>query len=321
MATLFKGMLGLAVLVMIAVGALCSWIFLYTRDLPDIEHLSDFAPDSGNQVTDTCLPGVAFAVPFDRIGKPFRDALASAEPASSLADQIARTLMCTKMERSARYQLDVFRLSWQIRRRFSQEELFTIYVNRAYFGPAATGIENASDHFFQKSAGTLSIEEAALLAASLRGPMYSPTATWDHFSARPDIFLAKGHVKPFLGFADDQMKRLLGQKGQKNVHRAELEDKHGYDTKYAMHAIRLYGEAKELMEHGRITLPRPNREELIEIRRGKYSFSEIRQLGEQLESEALASQATSPLPDKVDRDAISRLLADAHLRFWSESTN
>jgi len=55
-------------------------------------------------------------------------------------------------------------------------------------------------------------------------------------------------LKPFLGFADDQMKRLLGQKGQKNVHRAELENKHGYDTKYAMHVIRLYGEAKELME-------------------------------------------------------------------------
>src|SRR6267142_3971486 len=175
MATLFKGVLGLAVLVMIAVGALCSWIFLYTRDLPDIEHLSDFAPDSGNQVTDTCLPGVAFAVPFDRIGKPIRDALASAEPASSFADQIARTLMCTKMERSARYQLDVFRLTWHVQRRFSEEELFTIYVNRAYFGPAATGIENASDHFFQKSAGTLSIEEAALLAGLLRGPdVYSP---------------------------------------------------------------------------------------------------------------------------------------------------
>jgi hypothetical protein len=60
---------------------------------------------------------------------------------------------------------------------------------------------------------------------------------------------------------------------------------------------------------------------LVEIRKGKYSLSEIRQLGAQLESEALAAQATSPLPDKVDRDAISRLLADAHLRFWSESTN
>jgi len=84
-----------------------------------------------------------------------------------------------------------------------------------------------------------------------------------------------------------------------------------------MHVIRLYGEAKELMEHGRITLPRPNRDELIEIRRGKYSLTEIRELGAQLESEALAAQATSPLPDQVDRDAISRLLADAHLRFWS----
>jgi hypothetical protein len=126
-------------------------------------------------------------------------------------------------------------------------------------------------------------------------------------------------VKPFLGFADDQMKRLLGQKGQKNVHRAELEYKYGYDTKYAMHVIRLYGEAKELMEHGCITLPRPNRDELIDIRRGKYSLTEIRELGAQLESEALAALAISSLPDEVDRNAISRLLADTHLRFWGAS--
>ena len=106
----------------------------------------------------------------------------------------------------------------------------------------------------------------------LFAPLEFTTSTWGHFSARPELFLAKGQMKPFLGFADDQMKRLLGQKGQKNVHRAELEDKHGYDTKYAMHVIRLYGEAKELMESGRITLPRPNRDELIEIRRGKYSL-------------------------------------------------
>ncbi|MDP9339079.1 MAG: nucleotidyltransferase domain-containing protein [Acidobacteriota bacterium] len=143
------------------------------------------------------------------------------------------------------------------------------------------------------------------------------TNTWDYFSARPELFLARGHVEPFLGFANDQMKRLLGQKGQKNVHRAELEHKYGYDTKYAMHVVRLYGEAKELMESGRITLPRPNREELIEIRLGKYTLAEIRELSLQLESEARAAQATSPLPDAVDRDAINRLLADTHLRFWS----
>ena len=151
----------------------------------------------------------------------------------------------------------------------------------------------------------------------LFAPLEFTTDTWNHFAARPEMFLAKRHVKPFLGFADDQMKRLLGQKGQKNIHRAQLEQEHGYDTKYAMHVIRLYGEAKELMEDGRITLPRPNSDELVEIRRGKYSLAEIQELGVQLESEALAAQATSPLPDEVDRDAISRLLADAHLRFWS----
>lgn len=73
------------------------------------------------------------------------------------------------------------------------------------------------------------------------------------------------------------------------------------------------------MEHGRITLPRPNRDELIEIRKGKYSLAEIRDLGAQLESEALAAQATSPLPDSVDRTAISKLLADIHLQFWNAS--
>jgi len=150
----------------------------------------------------------------------------------------------------------------------------------------------------------------------LFAPLEFTTNTWERFSSRPELFLAKGHVKPFLGFADDQMKRLLGEKGQKNIHRAELEEMHGYDTKYAMHVIRLYGEAKELMEYGRITLPRPNKDELIEIRKGKYSLAEIRELGAQLESEALAAQVTSPLPDKVDRDTISGLLAEAHLQLW-----
>lgn len=151
----------------------------------------------------------------------------------------------------------------------------------------------------------------------LFAPLEFSTRQWDTIAARRDLFLAKGHVKPFLGFADDQMKRLLGKKGQKNIHRVVLEEKYGYDTKYAMHVIRLYGEAKELMQHGRITLPRPNRDELIEIRKGRYSLTEIQELGAQLESEALGAQATSPLPEAVDRAAISVLLTDIQLQFWN----
>jgi uncharacterized protein len=152
----------------------------------------------------------------------------------------------------------------------------------------------------------------------LFAPLEFTTEAWNRVTARPEIFLAKGHVKPFLGFADDQLKRLLGEKGQKNIHRAELEEKHGYDTKYAMHIVRLYGEARELMEEGRVTLPRPNKDELIEIRLGKYSLSEIRELSAQLEADALAAGQKSSLPDHVDRDAINRLLADVHLQHWQK---
>jgi hypothetical protein len=175
MAALYKALLGVAALILITAGAVCGWVFLYTGDLPKTGQLSDFAPDSASLATDSCLAGLSFAIPFDRIGTLFQDALASAEPGISFSDQIARTLMCNRLERSARYQLNVFRLSWHIRRRFSDQQLFTIYANRAYFGPAATGVENASEHFFQKDANSLSLEEAALLAGVLRAPArFSP---------------------------------------------------------------------------------------------------------------------------------------------------
>jgi transglycosylase-like protein len=175
MAVLFKVLLGLAALVLIAVAGLCSWFFLYTNDLPKTEQLAEFAPTVAHFATDSCLAGLSSAVPFDRIGKPFQDALASAEPGISFSDEIARTLVCNRREGAARYQLDLFRLSWHIRRCFSEQQLFTIYANRAYFVPGATGVEMASQYFFERNADTLSAEQAALLAGLLRGPVaFSP---------------------------------------------------------------------------------------------------------------------------------------------------
>ena len=61
--------------------------------------------------------------------------------------------------------------------------------------------------------------------------LFAPDATydkygiWTHYILKShELFLSKGHVKAFLGFANDQMARLLGSKGQKNVHRKEIEE-------------------------------------------------------------------------------------------------
>jgi hypothetical protein len=118
-------------------------------------------------------------------------------------------------------------------------------------------------------------------------------------------------------FADDQMERLCGRKGQKNIHRTELEKAHGYDTKYAMHVIRLYLEATEYMQTGKITLPNPKVDLLIAIRNGKYRRSEIEEMGKQLQTDAADAQARSPLPDSVDLHWVSELITKVYLDFWN----
>jgi len=106
------------------------------------------------------------------MGKSFHDALAAAEPTHLQADQIATGLMCSHSGGMGKYHLNQLRLSWHIRRRFSQREITTIYANRAYFGEGIVGIEKASQEFFQKEPTALSTEEAALIAGLLRAPGY-----------------------------------------------------------------------------------------------------------------------------------------------------
>jgi hypothetical protein len=43
----------------------------------------------------------------------------------------------------------------------------------------------------------------------------------------------------YLGYLRAQKELLLGARGQKRVNRPELVEAHGFDTKYAMHALRL----------------------------------------------------------------------------------
>jgi predicted nucleotidyltransferase len=140
---------------------------------------------------------------------------------------------------------------------------------------------------------------------------------WMHVLKHRDVFLCKSHYKPFIYYAQDQMERLMGLRGQKNINRDKLVDEFGYDTKYAMHIIRLLSEAKELMTDGTITYPRPEVELLKDIRRGKYKLLDIRQMGEQLNAEIITAAEHSSLPDSIDRGKISSLIADIHLEFYA----
>jgi membrane carboxypeptidase/penicillin-binding protein len=175
MKLLHKMLLATVILALLPVVGIGSWLFLYTGDLPDFVRLSQFAPNTQSVVSDPCLAGPSTSIPFERIGEPLKNAFDAAEPARSLPDQIARSLMCNHSVGMGKYHLNAIRLSWHIRTHFSEHQILTIYANRAYFGEGITGIERASQEFFHKEPDALSAGEAALLAGLLRAPgIYSP---------------------------------------------------------------------------------------------------------------------------------------------------
>src|SRR5712691_6263179 len=100
----YKIFLAMVGLVLLTVVGVCGWLFFYTGDLSDFDHLSQFTPSVQSAVSDSCLASLSTSIPFDQIGRPLQDALSTAEPASSLADPIARTLTCGRRESAGKYQ-------------------------------------------------------------------------------------------------------------------------------------------------------------------------------------------------------------------------
>ncbi|MBI2676705.1 MAG: PBP1A family penicillin-binding protein [Candidatus Yanofskybacteria bacterium] len=63
-------------------------------------------------------------------------------------------------------------LSIEIERKFSKDQIFWMYLNQIPYGSNSYGIEAASQTFFGKQADSLSLAEAALLAALPKAPSY-----------------------------------------------------------------------------------------------------------------------------------------------------
>jgi uncharacterized protein len=141
--------------------------------------------------------------------------------------------------------------------------------------------------------------------------------TWEFIVKSAPLFICKNASAQFIGFATDQRQRVTGEKGKgAKGRRPEYECKYGYDTKAAMHTLRLLYEGIELMQYGRITLPRPEKELLIEVRSGAWPLEKFVHEAEALSGKLSEAAAGSKLPDVVDRYSVSTLIAEAHLRHW-----
>jgi len=210
----------------IAIGAACGLLFVYASDLPEIRALETYRPtvvtevyaDDGQLVGSFALqrrilmtyeqcPKVLYeavtaiedqhfeehwGVDFPRIaGAVWRKLVKGGrvQGASTITMQLAGNLFLDRSEISLRRKIQEVLLALQIERHYTKPQIFTMYANQVYLAHGNYGFAAASQFYFGKSVSDLKLQEAALLAGMIRGPIYSPLADPARALARRNLVL------------------------------------------------------------------------------------------------------------------------------------
>ena len=209
-------------------GGLCGLMFVYSIDLPQMDDLARYRPNTTTELLD--VHGEVFGsfalerrvvVPYSEfppvliqaiiaiedksfesnwgvnlfraVGAAYRDlhSKGRAQGASTLTMQLARNLFLSSEKTYARKLQEIF-LSVQIERRFTKQQIFDLYANQIYLGHGTYGFEAGSQYFFSKHARDLTLPEAALLAALPKGPeSYSPVRYPERAMKRRNLVLTE----------------------------------------------------------------------------------------------------------------------------------
>lgn len=122
----------------------------------------------------------------------------------------------------------------------------------------------------------------------------------------------------FLGYLQAQKHRFMGLSGM-DVTRKESIERFGFDTKYAMHMLRLGIQGVEILTTGRLSVPMPGDQSdyLRSVRRGEVAKDAILERTGQLEGEIKALLDTSPLPEHPNVEAVYDWMQKTYWYTWS----
>jgi penicillin-binding protein 1A len=217
---------GFLVLCAIGAGAAAGLLFVYSSDLPQIHALENYRPITETQLfaDDGTLIGTfslqrRILLTYDQIPPILREAIISTEDqhfeqhwgvdfprvlesawtdmlarrpvegASTLTMQLAGGLFLNRADRSMRRKIQETILALEIERHYTKAQIFTMYCNQIYLGSGNYGFEAASEYYFDKQLSQINLPEAAMLAAIIRGPYYSPVNHPDRALARRNLVL------------------------------------------------------------------------------------------------------------------------------------
>jgi predicted nucleotidyltransferase len=106
------------------------------------------------------------------------------------------------------------------------------------------------------------------------------------FSLR-ELFLTKALVKNYSNFAFGMYQKAFNSRINDSERKDKIErlEKYGYETKYAMKSFLYFTMCLEILGGKGLILTRPDASDLLAIKNGKYSVSEMRSILAQLDIE------------------------------------
>lgn len=131
-------------------------------------------------------------------------------------------------------------------------------------------------------------------------------------------FVSRLAADRFLGYLRAQKAAMTGE-SRTHPNRPELVAAHGYDTKFAMHALRLGVQGIELLTTGRITLPvaEPERQYLRAIRRGEVAQAQVVHAVEAAERRLETLRASEAVRTEPDREWVDAWLYRSYTNYWA----
>ncbi len=137
---------------------------------------------------------------------------------STITQQAAKNLFLTP-ERSLKRKLQELMLAIWLERKFSKDQILTIYLNRVYLGAGTYGVDAAARRYFGRSATRVSVYQAAMLAGLLKAPSrYNPQADRKRAERRTDQVLANmvaaGYLSEAGAKAAKRNKAIRGSRGE-----------------------------------------------------------------------------------------------------------
>jgi penicillin-binding protein 1A len=117
---------------------------------------------------------------------------------STLTQQLARTLFLSNARTFGR-KIKEATIALLMEVELTKPQILELYLNRVYLSAGVYGVQAMSEHLFRKSAKTITLPEAALIAGLIRAPSaLSPWSNYDGALRRSHLVLAQMKSQGFI---------------------------------------------------------------------------------------------------------------------------